>query len=106
MQMRLGRMQAYSHPHRVRGNQRTLRRDSRRDAISRPFENDEERIAFGLNLATAMRGNCFSQEATMLRTEVTVSGAVTPREHEPSMSLKSKVTVPCGRPAAPIQARS
>jgi hypothetical protein len=55
VQMRLGRMQAHSHPHGVRGNERTLGRDGRRNGVDRAFEHDEERIAFRVDLSTVMR---------------------------------------------------
>src|SRR5215218_5892215 len=80
MKMRLGGVQAHSHPHCVRGNERTLGGDSRRDGIGRTLENDKEGVAFGVHLVSTMGLQRFAEETAMLRAEVTVRGAVPARK--------------------------
>jgi hypothetical protein len=52
--MRLGGMQADSHPDPVYGNQRPLDGDGRRHGIGRTLESDEEGVPFGIDLVPMM----------------------------------------------------
>jgi hypothetical protein len=73
-------MQAHSHPHPVCGNERTLGGDGRRHAIGRTLETDEEGVPLGIDLVPMMGLKRFAEDTTMLRTQVTVRGAMPARK--------------------------
>jgi hypothetical protein len=58
-------MQTHSHPHGVRGNKRTLGGDSCGDGISRPYEDDEERIAAVVSCRSSLRARSMSARAPL-----------------------------------------
>ena len=62
--MRLGGVHAHSHPHCVRGKERTLSSDGRRNGIGRTLESDEESVALGVDLVSAMGLQRFTEETT------------------------------------------
>jgi hypothetical protein len=72
MKVRLGGMQANSHPHPVCGNERALGGDGRRHGIGSTLETDEEGVPLGIDLVPTMGLKRFAEDTTMLRTQVTV----------------------------------
>ena len=99
--MRLGGVHAHSHPHCVRGKERTLGGDGRRDGIGCTLEGDKEGVALGVDLASTMGRERLAEETAMLRAEVTVLGTVPARKLRRALDVaKKKVTVPRGRPAS------
>ena len=77
--MRLGGVHAHSHPHCVRGNERTLGGDSRRDGISRTLENEKKASPSASTSCPRWASNA-SRRTAMLRAEVTVRGTVPTRK--------------------------
>jgi len=80
VKVRLRSVQADSHAHCVRGNERTLGGDGRRHGIPRALENDEEAVPFGIDFLSAMCPEYFAEDAAVLRAEVTERGAVPTRK--------------------------
>ena len=87
MKMRLGRVEAHSHPHRVLREKRTLGGDGRGDGIRRTVEDDEEGIAFGIDLASPMGYDRFAQETAVLRAKVAIRGTVSARKLRRSLDV-------------------
>ena len=76
---------------------RTLNRDRSRDGVLRSAEGEEEALALGVHLPSAILLDGVSHELPVSREK---TGVIVPsrlrRRVEPSMSVKTKVTVPTG----------
>jgi hypothetical protein len=80
MEMALGRMQADTNPNHTRSKKGTLCRNSRRDGVAGTLKANKARVPLGVDLAAIMGLKHLTQDAAVLRTQVTVRGTVPPRK--------------------------
>jgi hypothetical protein len=80
-------MQAHSYPHSVRGRERSLDGDRRRDGINRTVENDEEAVPLGIDLVPTMSRHRIAEQTAMLGAEVAVPGTVSARKFSRALDV-------------------
>jgi hypothetical protein len=97
MEMRFGGVQTHPHPHHVSSRKRALRGNGRRDRIDRTLENDEESVALGIDFASTMCPEGFTEKTTMLRAEVAVRGAVPARKLRRTLNVAKEESHRTGR---------